>query len=513
MKILFSPVNFFSLRNVLHWSVFLLLTIWGVPFILYDYYVSLLIPVCLALVFIHPMYLLALIVILNPFSDWIVIKFPSLITKEIIDIIIGLFITNVFIRKLLKKERWSSAPFVGWIFILVMFHILSGIVNWTGLGDLIFMNWTHFRFIYMAIAVTQLTIPHGKYTKFINALFVVLLIQIAIGMFQMVGGEWAKGLFYRGSDQVVISYGVLKFESYDTASAFNPGGPTYIYSTFALPIGYGGYLLSMLLLLLGFRISKYKSFREDNSEKMLFVLGTKKYYLIFAVIGILLLVTFNRTSYIGFLVIVFFVLLYTIKSWKKLILLEMVVLGLIILFLNVDIFYERIRYVSNPELGIFDPINRLLSASSYFLSEHPRKIAYTDILKYVVLEKPLFGFGVTSVLNREQLLTEFPAWNMALFYVYGDAGLVRFPVEFGIIGTLFWVFLYLSIFKHARKGYLIANDQKVKAICFAVMCGVIVLIPLSVGSMLILSKSFGLYLWLFIGLSQRWGSKTVISTS
>jgi O-antigen ligase len=87
----------------------------------------------------------------------------------------------------------------------------------------------------------------------------------------------------------------------------------------------------------------------------------------------------------------------------------------------------------------------------------------------------------------------------------GCGGFVRLIVESGSLGAFIFGLLFVGIFKHARKRYLLASKYEDRAVCYAVASAIITLLPISVGTMLLLSKSYGLYLWMLMGLSQRCG--------
>lgn len=478
-------------------------------------YALLIIPLLLFAILIHPIYILFLIILLNPLSDLLVIKYPSFLTKVSMDILMLLFICMVVLRKIAKKEKWITYPFYKWIFIIFIFYIISGLATWTGLEDLLFMNWIHFRFVYLAIAITLLHYDDKKFTQLMNLLLIVFIFQAGIGVFQVVGGEWAKSLFYSYGDQFALSFRALEFKSYDTASSFNPAGITYIYSTFYLPGHYGGYLLIMLCLTIALKLvsrekKRIKPFEDIKSFYISLISRRNMFLILFSLVIILIILTYSRSSYLALITFISTLILFSLK--KPIIKNILLIIGFIIfslLIANIKTLSEYLKGFQEPAIGIFDPIGRFLSfIQGYILENSPRKIAYYDILPIIILKKPLFGFGVTSALNWEKLSVNSLELNNALFYVYGDAGIVRIFVEYGVVGTLIFCMLFISVFSHAKKGYINANDTKYRAICLAVMFGILISIPLNIGTMLMLSKPFGLYLWMLIGFSQRWQIKS-----
>jgi len=473
-------------------------------------YILLIIPLFLVVILIHPMYILFLIILLNPLSDLLVIKYPSFLNKISIDILIMLFICVVVLRKIVNREKWISYPFYKWIFIIFIFYIISGLSTWTGLEEFLFMNWIHFRFIYFAIAITLLSYNNKIFSQFINLLLIVFIFHIGIGFFQVVGGEWAKNLFYSYGDQFALSFRALEFRSYDTALNFNPARSTYIYSTFYLPGHYGGFLLIMLCLAIGFKLvlGKMKCnnpFEDIKSFYISMIFRRNIFITLFLLTVILIILTYSRSAYLGLFTLISTLIFF---SNKPIINNFLYVIGFIIISLliaNLEIVFDYLKDFQNPAFDMFDPIGRLFSIfPNYIFENTPRKIAYYDILPIIILQKPLFGLGVTSALNKGKLLLDSFELNNALFYVYGDTGIVRIFVEYGVIGTLIFSMLFFSVFRYARIGYISANSIEYKAICLAVILGIIISIPLNIGTMLMLSKPFGLYLWMLIGFSQRW---------
>jgi len=177
----------------------------------------------------------------------------------------------------------------------------------------------------------------------------------------------------------------------------------------------------------------------------------------------------------------------------------------------VENIFQYLMYVKMPEKERFDPINNFLSLfSGYLAQESPRKTAYWDILPKVLLEMPTWGLGVTSMLNRNTFFTDLIFLNEALIYVFADAGYVRLLLEYGIMGSIIWGVLLFGIYMHAKKTYINLNNPYSKMVSLAVMAGIITLIPSSFGTALILSKSYGLYLWMYIGMSQSCEQKNIV---
>lgn len=175
-----------------------------------------------------------------------------------------------------------------------------------------------------------------------------------------------------------------------------------------------------------------------------------------------------------------------------------------IIIYSFDNLFDYLMRVSNPDIGEFDPISRLFSFyASYLGQDTPRKIAYFAILPKILCENTFMGLGVASMLTPQNFFPESPLLSDALSYAYVDAGIVRLFIDYGLLGAAFWGILFINIFRHARKRFMVSEDSKDAAICFSVMAGLITLIPVSVGTSLILSKSYGLYLWMLIGLSQK----------
>jgi len=463
--------------------------------------------------FMNPIYILFLIIILNPFSDWIVVNYPSLFSKVMTDIFVVIFILVTMARKIAMRKSWIVTPFHKWVFVLLIFYLMSGFLHWTNIEDFMFMNWVHFRFVYLAVGITQLNLNDRKYYGVIKVLILVYFIHLAIGLFQVVGGEWAKDLVYQGSQNISLSYGLLHYSNYDTAFEFNLAGFTYIYSTFFSPSHFGSFLLLMICLVFGmrkarlnFQANKYSKPFIANKMSVYSVFIKKKYYcLILILTTIEICLTFNRSTYIGFFVLISFIIISSGSSLRKLVIYEIVLIAVTFSIFNMESLINYLEGVSNPGIGTFDPIARGLSIfSTYFLQDTPRKIAYWNILPRIITETPLFGLGVTSVLNQENIVGTTIVISDSLRYVYGDAGLVRLFVEFGMLGSLIFGLLFFKVFNFARKGYILANKYEERVLCFAVVTGIITLVPVSIGTMLIISKSYGLYLWMFIGFSQRW---------
>ncbi len=499
------------MKKVLFYILIFLLAILSAVFVLSgNLYVLLTIPFLFVVILIHPIYVLFLIILLNPISDLLVIKYPSLMTKVIIDILIFLFMCAVVLRKIVNKEKWTSYPFYKWIFIVFVFFIISGLTTWTGLEDLLFMNWIHFRFIYFAIAVTLLSYDDKKISQLINLLLIVFIFHIGIGVFQVVGGEWAKNLFYSYDDRFSLSFNKLEFRSYDTASNFNPAEISYIYSTFYLPGHYGGYLLIMLSLIIGLRLvfrgKKWNNTFEGIQPFYISIVSRRHIFILLFLLAIILIIlTYSRSAYMGLITLISILIFFSKKPLINNMLYAFGFVFCSLLIVNLELIFDFLKDIRNPEIGVFDPISRFLSIfPSYIFENTPRKIAYYEILPLVILEKPLFGFGVTSALSKGNLLLASFELNNALFFVFGDAGLVRIFVEYGVIGTIMFGILFFSTFKYAMKGYISANRPAYKAICLSVLFGLLLSIPLNIGTMLMLSKPFGLYLWMLIGLSQKW---------
>jgi hypothetical protein len=196
------------------------------------------------------------------------------------------------------------------------------------------------------------------------------------------------------------------------------------------------------------------------------------------------------------------------KSLQKLISYEIFLIIIVFMISNLENIVIYLKGVDNPNFASFDPINRLLSTfPTYVFESTPRRLAYTEILPRILVDYPVFGLGVTSVLNQQSYFLDSPVLRNALYYVYGDVGIVRLFVEYGVLGAFIYLLLFINVFKHAQRHYLYLNPDIGKAFSYATMLGIIILIPISLGTMSVLSKSYGLYLWMFIGFSQRWHKK------
>lgn len=461
---------------------------------------------------IHPIYILFLIVFFNPFADWIVVKYPSLFTKTFIDLLIFFFTSSILLRNLIKQKKWVASPFIKWLLPIFTLFIISVLFHRNKFEDILFSNWAHFRFIYLAIGLAQLRISDTQYTGLLKGIFIILFAQVCIGFFQVLGGEWAKDLFYQNSERIFLSYGPLQYSSYETALSFNLPGITYIYSTFYVPGLFGSFLLVMLCLAIGMRIaiSRIPAYRNQLSSSPANIpfhsifANRKIYFLLFSLITILFCLTFNRTTYISFIILLSFLIIWSANKKGKLLIYAVTLLSCSIIIYSFDNLFDYLMRVSNPDIGEFDPISRLFSFyASYLGQDTPRKIAYFAILPKILCENTFMGLGVASMLTPQNFFPESPLLSDALSYAYVDAGIVRLFIDYGLLGAAFWGILFINIFRHARKRFMVSEDSKDAAICFSVMAGLITLIPVSVGTSLILSKSYGLYLWMLIGLSQK----------
>lgn len=461
---------------------------------------------------IHPIYILFLIVFLNPFADWIVVKYPSLLSKIFIDLLIIVFTSSILLRNMIKQKGWVAFPFIKGLLPIFGIFFISVLFHRNKFEEICFTNWINFRFLYLAIGITQLRIPDNKYLGLLKGIFIILFLQVCLGYFQSLGGEWAKNLFYQDSERVALSYSLLQYKSYETAIIFNLPGITYIYSTFYAPGLFGSYLLVMLCLAIGMRyaISRSPAYGKQVTSSAAnipfhFIFANRKiFFLMLCLITVLLCLTFNRTTYISFVALLLFLIIWSTNKKGNLLIYAASLLGCSILIYNFENIFDYLMRVSNPDIGEIDPISRLLSLySSYLGQDSPRKTAYFEILPKILLENTFLGLGVGSMLSPENNFSASPVLSEGLFYAYADAGIVRLFIDYGLLGAVLWSILFINIFRHARKRFMVSKDYKEAAICFSVMAGLITLIPQSVGTSLILSKSYGLYLWVLIGLSQK----------
>lgn len=278
--------------------------------------------------------------------------------------------------------------------------------------------------------------------------------------------------------QHIFTQSVMKIFSYEVGDVAYRTSKGYLKASATLgnPSAYAiviGIVLLISLLL----------FLSNNFELNRF--WTK---VILIILGIGLILSFSRITFIVFLTVLFFLnFIYKRKMWKF--------VFVIILFL----------FVINLALKNFLFENFI---SSFGLGQHALGVESTmarvEIIKrglILFMEKPLFGYGLG--------ITDAPSRHYAEILKFGylstDNYYLKLLIESGIVGALLFIsFLIIAILK-GRLIYKGIADNYLKTLSLSLILGIILIALVSVANTALELPAINSFFWMMLGLITACG--------
>ena len=236
---------------------------------------------------------------------------------------------------------------------------------------------------------------------------------------------------------IVSLYGIYSVFIYGRATAPFEGFP-------GEPNTLGGYLILLISVSLS-----YFLYSDDKTYRVL--IGIALFFM-----AIAFLFTLSRASYMGF-PFMFLSLFLTRKRKIFLTLLFFFIISFSLVGLP-EVVKNRIKYTFTPNPRIYTTIGRLKLGPS----ASARILSWKDCIK-AWKKRPFFGYGITG-------------------YGFIDGQYVRVLTETGIIGTVSFGFLLISLVVFLYKKFRRTTDYFYESICLGVLSGLIGLIIHAIGS-------------------------------
>lgn len=342
---------------------------------------------------------------MNKYLSGINPKFIELISyADEVSFIIFSFLTFTFIVLRPDLYRISKVPFTKWIAGFIFFALFSMAINKVPVAQGAFGIYDVLKNIIVIYPFAMLRYDEKDLLKALRLLLYAVLLLAIVGVF----AEVFAVLFKKGFDLFVLSQ--QRYGLYRVISLAGYGNWNYL-GVFATLIFYLHYI-------------------KENRQ-----MGNK---FNLALIGFLVIFSFSRQVWLGF-ILMYFLLSGKTKRWAA-------VLASVFFIVTSSSFYENIlRFV--------------LVETSFDSEQYFRLHAFLSSLNFVA-ENPVTGLGPGMFGGLASVLFESPVYNAWIpFYkqfAYSIRGIDQFwPViwaETGIAGMALYAMIFIGIFRYLRQA-------------------------------------------------------------
>ena len=452
--------------------------------------------------YLRPEFTLAGLALYLPFESLVlkfipdnVYFFARFFSEGIIYLVAAVVLFRLLRGKIRLRRTQLDAPFVLFVLSLLaaaVVHFVPGTVAILGLRQIL-------RFMMVFFLIVQLQ-PSKQFIKGLTvALFGVLLFQSALGIIQS-GVHGALDQFLLASDErtlgaITLTTGVQEF--------WDPG--SRVFATLGRYDRLGNFLYIFLLIATGFLFTLPEKAKKIQSLLWwVFALGIPT-----------LILTYSRASWFAFLIGFLFIGLI-IKRDKKvmagLFVSIFVILGyLAVSGLTVGLLAEAPGQTLSERF--FESFSYARWRGEYYGLGRTYWFVHTPLT--VVASSPLigwgpgqFGGGAVAALHNMNVYEQ-----LALpFGVFGTEGYIdnnwfSLWAESGTIGMIFYLWMYLVLFRMALRTYHNSNDPYVKGLAIGFAAVMIAVAFNAFTSTVLEIRTVAFYLWLYAGFVYVLGQK------
>ena len=442
--------------------------------------------------FLRPTWTLAFISIYLPFEPFLLKWVPDdvyLFARYFSEVLIYVLVAVVVWRIVSKQIKHRTSP-IDFPLILFMIALASSVlINFIAPTTAILGARQILRFILVFFIAFYLAPPKAYIKRLLTVMFVILLIQSAIGLFQAGSGGLIDSFLLpsetRTYADIQLKSGVEQF--------WDPG--SRVFATLGRYDRLGTFIAFFLLLATGLIYErKLKDKRMDLW--WLFALGLPT-----------LVLTYSRSSWFGFLLGFLFIALLIKRDRRVLIGLVgcLIVIGSYLTYSGVVV-----RHLTDlPQQSVAE---RFFEAFSY---ERWRGEYYGLGRLYWIVQTPavvvpaspffghgpgMYGAGAAAALANSKVYEELGL----PFGVYGTDGYIDnnwFSLwgETGSLGLIFYLIMYGALFRYSYRLYKRSDDPYVRGLAIG-YCGAMLAVGLNAFLATFLEvRTLAFYLWLYGG--------------
>ncbi|MFH1142144.1 MAG: O-antigen ligase family protein [Candidatus Uhrbacteria bacterium] len=451
--------------------------------------------------FSKPHWVLGFVAIYLPFEPFIlkwvpddIYVFARYFSELLIYCLVAVVIWQIITRVTKIKQSPIDFPLVAFLIILAT----SIIVNFIPPTIAILGSRQILRFILVFFAAYYL-VPSKDYLKKLTAvMFVIVLLQSALGLFQAgVGGAIDTFLLpseTRTYSDIQLKSGVEQF--------WDPG--SRVFATMGRYDQLGTFIAFFLLLAAGL-IYERQSKKQGHDLIWLFVIGLPA-----------LLLTYSRSSWFGFLLGFLFIGLLIKRDRRVLV---ATILSAILISSYLAYSGMVVRYLTDlPGQSVAE---RFFEAFSY---ERWRGEYYGLGRLYWIVQTPLeivpaspffghgpgqYGGGAVTALGNTAVYEELGL----PFGVYGTDGYVdnnwlSLWGETGTLGLFFYLLMFVALFRYSYKLYRSSDDPYVRGLALG-YCAALLAVSLNAFLATFLEvRTLAFYMWMYGGFIVLLGERT-----
>ena len=351
--------------------------------------------------------------------------------------IIGLYLITAYLL-ITKKDKYKGFPLFFWgMAALMIAALISSLFSENPIESLKYLR-TFWRFGLPSVLI--LTFPKNNYEKYIRA---TLIVSILISIYSIIQ-------FFTGLDILRSDY--LQGEYRHYKSVWQAVG------VFSHHLTLGGVYLIIFSLLAGL------FFSSEISRPL------KYFYFLGAFLSLITaFLTLGRSIWLGLIItIVVFLSILIPSKYKK-------ILAVVIIIL-VAISWVAIKRIDTKSLSKTSIGNRAVSAVS--LAANKDRLLMWKAGVSVIKEHPILGLGPNMGHQIKPYYLKIAKKEKHRFQHEPGVGLhniyIQTWVDFGMLGLMGFLFMYLSLIKgiESRLNYLNVRKSNENAILLGIMAGV-----------------------------------------
>lgn len=452
----------------------------------------------------RPLWTLAFLSVYLPFESFILKFIPDdiyIFARYFSELLIYALLAVVIWKRVTGEIKKVTTP-IGLSFVLFLIVVLaSAIVNFVSPTIAVLGLRQIIRFILVFFIVVYLRPPREYVAKLTAVLFLIVLFESGLGLLQAVVGEPLDILLLPSETR---TFGEFTLTS-GVAQTWESG--SRVFATLGRYDRLGTFLAFFLIIATAMFYETEKKNKDRRSLIFLFLLGLP-----------VLILTFSRSAWFGFLLGFLFIALW-IKRDRKILIATVSIIVIIFSYLAYS--GLMVRYlIDTPQQTL---VERFFETFSYerWRSEYSglgRLYWVVQTVTTVVPASPLFGFGpgqygggAVAALHNTRVYEKLSL----PFGVYGTDGYIDnnwFSLwgETGTIGLAFYLWMYGALFYYFLNIYRRSKDDPfLRALSLGVASAMIAVALNAFLATFLEVRTLAFYLWLYCGfvvvLSQNRG--------
>jgi hypothetical protein len=396
-------------------------------------------------------------------------------------LLFGLMFLMLF-NKLVIKRNWVKTPIDLPVIIFLGGWVVSGIVNGVGVSASLVNLKNLIRYIPLFYIIYDLT-PRKELLSLVVKLIIIIAILQSIICFLEAADAGIADLFT--PKEVIVGGDIIRGEDTQLGTFY-----TRFSGTLARNVHLGNYLAFALCFIVAFyNGSKSKSMLKISAVLIataLFISSSRMSWLsAYAGIGVILLVIHHRWRY---------------NFWLAPV---AALLGLFVIG----------QFVPKGDLASdFNIVSRFfyIFSSDYIdtISNAGRLYAIFYAMPAVLMSNPLLGLGPGAFIQISKQISVDDSYGRgaelglnagALNFVH-DVGYVSLLAQAGLIGLTAFVWIFVRLFKAAKRVFANSNDSRIKSFMLGALGFFIALMIQNLGSFNLMYRNQSVLIWTVAGL-------------